>query len=220
MPEETDKHNTRLLDPVNRVSEAIFGLVMALTFTCALSAAEAHRDEIWDMTLAALGCNLAWGLVDAVMFLMTSFIEHAHGLRALKAIRTAGKPEQAHRIILDALPPVAASAMSAEGVEAVRRNLMGLTDVPSRPRLKREDWLGAIAVFFWVFVSTFPVVIPFMVIHEPITALRVSNLVALVLLFAGGYVLGAYAQHRPWRLGLLMALVGTALVAVTIALGG
>ena len=56
-----------LLHPVDRVSELIFGLFMALTFVGVVSMATAGREEIHTMLVAALGCNVAWGLVDAVM---------------------------------------------------------------------------------------------------------------------------------------------------------
>jgi hypothetical protein len=62
---------TRVLDPIERVSEIIFGLIMALSFTGSVSAATAGREEIRTMMFAALGCNLAWGLVDGVMYLVS-----------------------------------------------------------------------------------------------------------------------------------------------------
>ena len=69
-----------LLSPVDRVSEMLFGLFMALTFVGAVSVAESGQDEIRKMFAAALGCNLAWGLVDAVMYLVRK-VAHARPLR-------------------------------------------------------------------------------------------------------------------------------------------
>ena len=43
---------------------------MALTFVGAVSVAEAGHDPVREMFIAALGCNLAWGLVDAVMYVV------------------------------------------------------------------------------------------------------------------------------------------------------
>ncbi len=75
-----NEERTPVLDPIDRVSEIIFGLIMALTFTGALSAATAGREEIRTMMFAALGCNLAWGLVDAVMYLIRTLTERARNL--------------------------------------------------------------------------------------------------------------------------------------------
>ncbi len=60
------------LSPVDRVSGVIFGLIMALTFTGTLSVATADRNEVRSMLIGALGCNTAWGLVDAVMYLLAT----------------------------------------------------------------------------------------------------------------------------------------------------
>ena len=71
-----------------------------------------------------------------------------------------------------------------------------------------------------VFLSTLPIVVPFIFLHEPRFALRLSNAVAVAMLFLSGYALGAYSGNRPWKVGLSMVIVGVALVGVAIALGG
>ena len=91
---------------------------------------------------------------------------------------------------------------------------------PPRPRLGKDEWLGALAVFFWVFLTTFPVAIPFIFMHSVGPALRVSNAIAIVLLFLTGYAFGRVAGYRPWLTGLAMIVLGSVLVAITIALGG
>ncbi len=220
MPEPQTESRKRLLDPVDRVSEVIFGLIMALTFTCTLSVAGDGRAEVRTMIIGALGCNLAWGLVDGFMFLIASFVERARGLLTLRAVQGASDPKEANRIILGALPPLVATAMKPEHVDDLRTRISGFTGVPPRPGLKKDDWLGAFGICLLCFASTFPVVLPFMLVRDPAFAVRVSNGVALLLLFAGGFILGRYAAHRPWLMGLAMALLGSVLVAVTIMLGG
>jgi VIT1/CCC1 family predicted Fe2+/Mn2+ transporter len=71
-----------------------------------------------------------------------------------------------------------------------------------------------------VFLITFPVVIPFVFMQETARALRVSNFVALALLFLTGYAFGRCAGLRPAGTGIIMVVLGSVLVAVTIALGG
>jgi VIT1/CCC1 family predicted Fe2+/Mn2+ transporter len=70
------------------------------------------------------------------------------------------------------------------------------------------------------FLSTFPIVIPFIVIGEARLALRVSNAVAIVMLCFCGYVFGYRSGLRPWVTALAMVAIGGALVGVAIALGG
>ena len=220
MPEDLTKPAKRLLEPMERISEVLFGLIMVLTITCSFSVVEAGHREVRQMLIAALGCNLAWGIIDAVFYLMTCFCERGQRILTLRAVRDATEPGRAHGIIAEALPPLLASILSPAEFEIMRQKLRELPEPPTSPRLAKSDWIAAGGVFLIVFLSTFPVVIPFTIVHNPRLALRVSNGVAVVMLFLTGYQFGRYAGHRPWRMGLSMVAVSGALVGVTIALGG
>ena len=83
-----------------------------------------------------------------------------------------------------------------------------------------HEWLGALGVFLLVFLSTFPVVIPFLFMKNALLALRVSNAIAIVMLFATGYAFGRITGRRPWMMGIAMVILGAVLVGLTMALGG
>jgi len=210
----------RALDPIDRVSEVLFGLIMVLTFTGSLSVYEAGREDVRTMLVGALGCNLAWGLIDAVFYLMGCLAEKGRDLATFRAVREAGDPGRAHRLIADALPPVVASVLEPAELEAMRLRLQELPQPPERARLDKDDGRGALGVFLLVFLSTFPVTIPFLVMRDPVPALRVSNAIAVVLLFAAGYAFGRLTGRRPVWVGTAMVVLGSILVGMTIALGG
>ena len=216
---ETGK-GERVLDPVARVSEVLFGLIMALTFTGTLSAATADRNEVRTLLIGVIGCNIAWGLVDAVMFLMSSLTERGHGLLTVRAVRNAATPHAAHQVIADAIPPILVPMLHRDDFEKMRQGLLGVDTLPSSPSLTKEDWAGALAVFLLVFLSTFPIVIPFLIFRNVHLALRLSNLVALVILFITGSWLARHGGHNPLWSGLAMMTLGVVLVGITIALGG
>src|SRR4030095_12568890 len=187
MSDEAVRSYKRVLDPIDRVSEVLFGLIMVLTFTGSLSVAEAGREEVRTMLIGAIGCNLAWGIIDAVLFLMGSLAEKGRGLVTFRAVRNATDPQQAQRLIANALPPVVASILEPSELEAMRQRLLPLPEPPERARWGKEDWLGALGVFLLVFLATFPVVIPFILMQNALPALRTSNVIAIVLLFFTGY---------------------------------
>jgi len=220
MPDASIKGFPHLLEPMERISEILFGLIMVLTFTCSFSVVGAGRQDVKDMLLAALGCNLAWGIIDAVFYIMSCLSEQGQGILALRKLRRATDPAEAHRIIADALPPMLASVLPDTEFELMRQKLNQLPEPPARPRLKKKDWLAALGVFLLVFLSTFPVVIPFIFISQPKLALRVSNAVAIVMLFGCGNAFGHYSGYRPGRVGLVMVVVGLAMVGLTVVLGG
>jgi VIT1/CCC1 family predicted Fe2+/Mn2+ transporter len=209
----------RVLDPVDRASEVVFGLLMALTFTGTISVATAGHDEVRKMMAEALGCNLAWGLTDAVMYLVGIATERARGAKLLARLRSTTDTAAAHALIASALPPRIAAVADSDELELLRQRLLASRDTRARP-LGRDDFLGALGVFLLVVLVTFPVVIPFAVIDTTALALRVSNAVALVTLFAAGWTLGRYAGANAWLSGAIMATLGTVLVGAIIALGG
>ena len=215
-----DDRPRRALEPIERVSEVLFGLIMVLTFTGSLSAAESGRAEIRAMLVGALGCNLAWGLIDAIMYLMGCLTDRAQRARTVLEVRRAATPEEGRRIVAEALPPAVSAALPADALEEVRRHLHGLPEPPTGPRLKAEDGRGAVAVFLLVFVSTIPVVLPFVFMRDAHLALRVSNGIAVTMMFLTGYAFGRLANARPWLTGIVMVLLGAALVSLTMALGG
>src|SRR5512145_3121852 len=131
MPSEPSKSSKRVLEPHERISEVLFGLIMVLTFTGSLSIAEAGREDIRTMLIGALGCNLAWGIIDAVLYLMGCLAEKGRGLATLRAARNAIDPRQAQRLIADALPPLVASILEPEELESIRERLQRLPEPPA-----------------------------------------------------------------------------------------
>lgn len=209
---------TQLLEPIDRISEVLFGLIMALTFTVTIDAASADGAAVRSMLIAALGCNIAWGLVDGVMYTSMGLVERAHGIRLMRDVRVAD-PAAARALFRDAMPPAVASTIDDEEADRLLAMLREV-ELPAQPGVRKDDLLGGAAVALLVFLSTFPVTLPFALIHDPRVALRTSNAIALVMLFVAGAALGRYGGVRPMRIGLTMAVLGSVLVIVTVALGG
>ena len=210
----------RALDPADRVAEVLFGLIMVLSFTGSLSVAQAGRDDVRAMLIGALGCNLAWGIIDAILYLMGCLAERSSQLMMLRDLRAAASPERARALLAEALPPAVAEVLEPAELDSMRARLARLPEPPARARMTREDWRGAAAVFLLVFLSTFPVVVPFIVMRNAMPALRVSNAIAVAMLFMTGYAYGRITGHRPVGMGISMVALGAVLVAITMALGG
>jgi hypothetical protein len=147
-------------------SEILFGLIMALTVTSAVSVATADDMQMRTLLVAALRCNLAWGIIDAGMYLMARLGERGHNAVVAQAIRKAADREQAHRIIAAELPPVFASIFQTAQLEEVREHISQTPSSGAHLALTRRDWQGAFRVFAFVVAATFPVVIPFVVIGD------------------------------------------------------
>lgn len=210
----------RVLDPSERTAEVLFGLIMVLTFTGSLSAAEAGREDIRAMLIGALGCNIAWGIIDGVLYLMGSLGERGSNLTVYRAVRGARDSARARQLISDALPAPIAAVLDPADFDRMHQRLKQLPEPPTRPRLSGSDWRGALGVFLLVFISTFPVAIPFIVLHDATRAMRASNAIAVAMMFIAGVAYGRAVGWSPWAVGLSMVALGGVLVAMTIALGG
>jgi VIT1/CCC1 family predicted Fe2+/Mn2+ transporter len=196
----------------------MFGLIMAVTIVGSLSIATAGRNEVRTVLIAALGCNLAWGLVDAVMSLVRTLTERTRNLALAKQVVGAEK-DAAHRLIMATLPEHVAAITGPSELEAMRLRLLGPAVRSSG--LGRDDYLAAVGVFLLVVAATFPVVLPFLLTSDVALAMNASRVITLAMLFAAGFTLGHYAGHaHPVRIGLVMLAFGAALILAVIALGG
>lgn len=202
-----------VLDPVERSSE-----VMAMSITGTLSVANAGRHDVISMTLGAVGCNIAWGLVDAVMYLVRAITNRRRQVRACHRIREETDAQTARQCIQDELPELLEHHASPQLLDALRTSMLR-SPLPS-VHLLRRDISGAWGVLILVVTSTFPVVVPFLVVQDPQLAMRLLNVLAVMTLFVAGCAFGRYASGHPWRYGAGMSLLGVVLVAIIIALGG
>ena len=205
-----------ILEPNDRISEVLFGLIMVLTFTGSLSVVEAGHEDVRAMLVGALGCNIAWGVIDGILYLMGCLAERGRNAALYRAVRESVDVQP----VRDGLPPIVASILEPAELESIQQRLKNLPDAPARARVTAEDLKGAVAVFLWVFVTTFPVTVPFMVMNDAHRAMRLSNTIAVVMLFIAGYAFGRITGARPWIWGVSMVLLGCVLVVMTIALGG
>jgi VIT1/CCC1 family predicted Fe2+/Mn2+ transporter len=110
--------------------------------------------------------------------------------------------------------------MDPAELDSIRSRLIHLEEPRVGQGLTLADGRAAVGVFLLVFLATLPVALPFVFIHEAHRALRVSNGIALLMLFVGGYYLGQHGGRHPWLTGLGTLAIGVVLVWATIQLGG
>ncbi|MDH4053111.1 MAG: VIT1/CCC1 transporter family protein [Rubrivivax sp.] len=220
-PQATDiGQEGHVLDPIDRVSEILFGLFMVLTFTGTLSVATAGEEDVRTMLFTAIGCNIAWGFVDGVMFVLRNIVARGRLAELARTVREAAEPRDAHRLIARELGGVSA-ALDTDSLERIRAWVVQPAAVPAkRASATAADLRGGFGVFLLVFASTFPVVLPFVFFSDLQTAMRVSAAIAIAMMFYCGHAWGRYAGLPPWRSGLTMVLVGGVIETVIITLGG
>jgi VIT1/CCC1 family predicted Fe2+/Mn2+ transporter len=223
MPPATAKKSfiSTYLTPADSLSEIIFGLIMVLGFTSTARIALGEQSPR-QFLLAVIGCNLAWGIVDGVMYILTSVYERSQRARLADSIRQAPDEATALAIINEELDPVVGALLAdperAQVAGWVLAKVRTLTPQPLR--ITQDDLYGALASGLLVFLATLPVAAPFLLVDDPWQALRLSNLVCVLMLFVVGYRWAWHTRTNPVVAGLALMVIGLVMVAVTVALGG
>src|SRR5258708_25260491 len=150
MPDKHIKSSKRLLDRFARAAEVLCGLIMVVTFTNSLSVARAGPGDLRKMLLGAIGCNLAWGTIDGALYLLGCLADRGRQLRMVRAVRETTDPQNAVRLIGDALPSVVTAVLEPAELEAVHQRLKQLMAPPKHARFRKKDLLGAVGVFLLV----------------------------------------------------------------------
>lgn len=210
------------LDPASRLGEVLFGLIMALGFTGAVRLGHAEADNR-ELFIGILGCNLAWALVDGVMYVLTAVFERGRKLRLVRSVLASPDEEVALRAIADEIDRPLLALTTPEELRALHRAVLGLlrrADPEMKLLVQREDLLGALAVTLLIAISTLPIVAPYLMIVDPDLAVRVSHAVALGSLFLLGIWWGRMVGANPLAVGAGLTFIGVLLVLLTIAMGG
>jgi hypothetical protein len=213
----------RYLDPASRLGEILFGLIMVLgvTLTAGVTVAEG-KEGVRGLLYSALGCNIAWGIIDGVMYIMNCITVRSEESRLIRAIRRAPDPGAALAIVRRELEPKLRRLAAPAAREALYPSILERLShaEPTKTRVTRDDVYGAIACFWLVFVSCLPAAIPFLIFSTPGTALRVSNGLLIAMLFAVGHKWAQYNETNRLLAGLAMLTIGMLLVGVAVLLGG
>lgn len=214
----------RYLDPASSLGEVLFGLIMTLTFTlgAGLMIQEEGAEGARALLIATVGCNVAWGVIDGVLYVVGQLFDRGRLFRIGHRIRSTGDNCAALGLVAAELDEILEPMSSVDQRQALYQDIV--QNVRARrdghARVTREDLLGALVCFWLVFFASFPAAIPFFFIDDPWIALRVSNAVLVGLMFYAGYAWAKDTMAKPWITGACFLLGGLALVVMAIALGG
>ena len=214
---------SKYLDPASRLGEILFGQIMVLTVTLtAALKAPGGKAGVRELLLAAVGTNVAWGIIDAAMYIMNSMIVRRGKIRLIEGVQHAADSKTAIALIQHELEPELRDLLDPKDVEALSKSvLQHITGAHITKRiLTKDDFYGALASFWLVFVSCLPAALPFLIFSDPTVALRVSNFLLIAGLFYLGQKWARYSGRNPLLMGSGMVAVGLGLVGVAMLFGG
>jgi hypothetical protein len=212
-----------LLDPSELLGEVLFGLIMTLTFTLGSGLTAAEGPEgVRQLLIAALGCNVAWGIIDGVLCVMSRLWERGRRRRLHLRLLEERSPDAALALVRgeldETLAPLSGDEARATFYADVLARVRASEPVRDGPRWK--DLYAGLATFALVFGATLPAVVPFLVMSDKMLSLRASNAVLLALLFATGWVWAGRIGASRLGTATSITVIGVLLVSAAISLGG
>jgi len=207
--------------PEDRMAEVICGLVMVLSFTAA-TASIFENTTSHALLFAILGCNISWGIVDGVTYILGNLLNRGARARLILQIKSAPDDPNVSQAIAARIENVIGELLTPQQSEQVQQWIIqGASRAQAQPtHLRKEDLYTALACFAIVFRAAIPVLIPFLLIKDEVVALRVSNGLILAMLFAIGWRWAPFANMNRLATGLGLLSLGVVLVLITVALGG
>jgi VIT1/CCC1 family predicted Fe2+/Mn2+ transporter len=164
---------------------------------------------------------MAWGIVVGTLNVLSNLFKRTKRSKILNQVRAAADQQSAVAIledefdveVLELVPPEERPAIYRSIVEHVNRNQ------PAKESVTKRAVIGGILIFVIRVVVTLPPSIPFVFMGEPESAILVSNLISVGLLFWVGYAWAGKVGLSRIRLGATIVAVGLVLSAITIWLG-
>jgi hypothetical protein len=224
MAQQRSSFMDRFLDPATSLAEVMFGLIMTLTFTLGAGVVieEDGRAGVEEMLVAVIGCNVAWGIIDAALYLVNVTFERGRLRRLGHVVRNADDAT-AKAAVSDALDEMLGGVTEPQERQNLYQRMIAYLrtkPVVESRSLGKEDFIGAFTSFWLVTLTSAPAAIPFLFTDNLYLALRISNAILLGLLFLCGYWSARYTMGNPWKTGLIFLVGGFILVAIAIPLGG
>ena len=204
-------------------SEPMFGVIMVVCFTSVLRAYPNLAEQILGTILvSALFCCIAWGLVDGIFYAWEAHYELDKRKKIQEAAKTSTGAGDAEGLVEGHLGDTVVDLLEDEDrkqiYQIVNKKLPGI-DLGTVSI--RDDIVTVLIAFGLVVGSSIVVMVPFLVIDPVMTALVVSNVTGIVLLFFMGYWREeAKGIGKKLTTGLLTAFIALIITVVTIVLGG
>jgi hypothetical protein len=213
----------RGLDPASALCEMTCGLVMTLTIMLTAGYYVEGSDTPGATLLtAAIGCTLAWGVIDGLLYVMSDLYAQSRRNQFLRTLHA--EPANGRAVLFsqarDDFEALLSDAQMGQLVDAVSEAAMRLQ--PESPRFTRKNLNEMVTTVFCNVLALVPAVLPFVLLpgnawqHN----LRISNGLIVAMMFGVGAEWGKAVGLSPWRTGAAMLAMGVTMVSIAVVLGG
>lgn len=219
------------IDPIDALFTIFFSVLFALLFTLSYSILIYHNvisssfksGYGIELFFTIIGAVFAWGIIDGILYILGEIFSRRERYRLLQYVQTSTSEEMAVTAIAYELDFILEPITNNEQRYALYHDICAYLS-QSEPQLvsiRREDIIGAVATVLLSVVAVLPSLLPLLLLPDNTAlAIRISNSLSFLVIFASGYNWGLHTGTNPWKLGLLLSSVCLAMVLVAMLLGG
>jgi hypothetical protein len=219
------------LDPIDALFTIFYSILFALLFTLSYSiliyygllSPSFESGYGRELFTAILGAVTAWGIIDGVLYIVAGVFARRERYRLLQYVQSSNSEEEAVAEIAYEMDFILEPITTDEQRHALYHDIHSYLNQAEAQEvgIERDDIVGAVATVLLYIVAVLPSLLPLLLLPgDTALAIRISNIVSFVVVFAVGYVWGIHTNTNPWKIGLLLSSVCIVLVLVAMLLGG
>jgi VIT1/CCC1 family predicted Fe2+/Mn2+ transporter len=167
--------------------------------------------------------NLLWAVVDGLLLIFTNLLERGRHNKMISTIKSSNK-NLAIQTVSSELSSTIINALDEKDKMRIAETVLGKilsssTNTAKKFKISSRDILGSVIVIFFVFSPSILILPFFLFIGNLSTAILISNIIGILILFGFGYKLGDCISRNKILTGLTVAVIGLAVMIIGTVLG-
>jgi hypothetical protein len=220
IPDKTIRYRKRpifskYLSYSDHTGEIAFAVVMVIIINGYVALSDLNSGFLYIVGVN-LGACVAWGIIDGLIYAISSSIERNRAQNNLRLLKTNVDNPRAVELVCQSLDSTYLSSFDAEGKEAIAKQIIKHApnaELGKNRVLTREEIFGWLSIVCIYMIVGFLLALPFLVLQNKVLAWFISNVTGVAWLSWYGMQLGKSAGKNRWVLGLLMAAVSIFFIA-------
>lgn len=175
------------------------------------------------MILVPLGATVAWGMIDGIMYVLLNLRERGKKSQLLSLIKSYKDENDTLSLLKNEMVSPLFDLLNKETQLNICHEIVNrLNEVTvEKPKGISKNDLRIVATTILIVTGAgIPLIIPFILLNDVLLAIRISQIIGLVMLFCIGYWWAKLASRHKVRSAIGLTLLGAAIVSLTQALHG
>ncbi len=208
---------SKYLSLADRTGEIAFAVIMVIIINGYVALSQLNTGFLY-IVAVNLGACTSWGIIDGLIYAISSSIARNSIQRKLLMLKTAVNQQSLLQTVKNSLDDTFLRDFDDKGKEAIAKEI--INQVPNANLEKtqiitKEEALGWLSIIGIYLAVGFLLALPFLVLQNKILAWLVSNIAGTSLLFWYGTQLGRVAGKNRWLFGLLLAAISILFLALS-----